>query len=208
VKSDPTCSRCRGPVTSPNAWSSDWTCSVHGPVLPLQPVRSPSKEGLAAARRGARVPLWLPWPLPLGWLITGFVNAGDDRTGFRACGVALSGPGLLAGPADMLILAEEMGVGLGTHLAGLPGPDLGDGFDAGPSHAKINALGRPAPLWSVDAGPDKAVYVGEAMACWLWIILWPTDAGVLLLDHLTLRDLREPGMDLDLPYGAPCPRLS
>jgi len=170
-------------------------------------VRSPSNEGLAAARRDARVPLWLPWPLPLGWLVTGFVNAGDDPTGSRACGVALSGPGLVSGPADILVLAEEMGVGLGAHLAGLSGPDPGDGFDKGPPHAKINAMGRPAPLWSVDVGPDKAVYVGEAMACWLWIILWPTEAGVLMLDRLDLCDLREPGMDLDLPYGAPCPPL-
>jgi hypothetical protein len=30
---------------------------------------------------------------------------------------------------------------------------------------------------------------------------------VLLLEPLTLRDLRDPGQDLDLPYGAPSPRL-
>ncbi|MEO5877705.1 MAG: DUF6758 family protein [Streptosporangiaceae bacterium] len=208
MRPEPTCPRCRGPVTSPNEWSSEWNCPAHGPVLPLQPVRSPSAEGLAAIRRDARVPIWLPWPLPQGWLVTGFLHAGDVRTGSRACGVALAGPGLVSGPADLLLLSEEMGVGLGAHLAGLPGPDPGVGFDQGPPHAKINALGRPSPLWSVDAGPDRAVYVGEALACWLWAILWPTDAGVLMLDSLTLCDLREPDLRLDPPYGAPCPRLT
>jgi hypothetical protein len=30
---------------------------------------------------------------------------------------------------------------------------------------------------------------------------------VLLVQPLTLRDLRDPGQDLDLPYGAASPRL-
>lgn len=152
-------------------------------------------------------PIWLPWPLAAGWLCTGFLEVGDDRYGSKAAGTALSGPGLISGPADMLLISEEIGVGLGAQMAGLPGPDPGLGFDDGPPHAKITALGRPLPLWSVDAGPDKAVYAGEAMGRWLWIILWPAAAGVLLLNEFQLCDLREPGIDLDLPFGAPCPRL-
>ncbi len=41
----------------------------------------------------------------------------------------------------------------------------------------------------------------------LWLILWPDTAGVLLVEALELRDLRDPGQDLDLPFGAPSPRL-
>ncbi|MCD0448057.1 hypothetical protein LO762_02425 [Actinocorallia sp. API 0066] len=186
----------------------EWGCSLHGPVLPLDPPCPPSTEGLQEALRGARVPFWLPWPLPSGWLVTGFLRAGDERSGVRGSGVAVSGPGLAAGPADMLLVAEEVGVGLGAHYAGLPGLDPGPAADDGPPHAKVTADGRPVPLWAVPGPSDRAVYAGEAMGRWLWAVLWPADAGVMLLDHLQLIDLRAPGMDLDLPYGAPCPWLA
>ncbi len=45
------------------------------------------------------------------------------------------------------------------------------------------------------------------MGNWLWAVLWPADAGVLMLESQNLLDLREPGMELDLPYGAHSPRL-
>jgi hypothetical protein len=201
------CPRCGGRLRAPNYWSSDWTCGGHGAVLPLQPPKSPSNEGLKSVLRDARVPVWVPWPLPIGWLVTGFLHAGDDRTGSRACAVALSGPALLSGPADMLLVAEEIGVGLGAYVAGLDGPDPGGVFDASPPHAKAETRGHPVPLWAVEAEPDRAVYVGEALGRWLWAVLWPSDAGVLMLEQLHLRDLRDPDMELDLPYGASCPRL-
>jgi hypothetical protein len=194
-------------VRAPNYWSSDWTCGSHGAVLPLQPPKSPSNQGLKGVLRDARVPVWVPWPLPIGWLVTGFLHAGDDRTGSRACAVALSGPALLSGPADMLLVAEEIGVGLGAYFAGLDGPDPGGVFESSPPHAKAEIRGHPVSLWAVEAEPDRAVYVGEALGRWLWAVLWPSDAGVLMLEQLNLRDLRDPDMALDLPYGASCPRL-
>jgi hypothetical protein len=174
--------------------------------LPMQPPRSPSHAGLTAIVQDAKVPVWVLWPLPPGWLVTGFVQVGDERTGARACGVALSGPALLGGPADMLVIAEEPGIGLGCHFAGLDGPDPGE-VCASPPHAKLEVLGHPVPMWAVEAAPDRAAYVGEAMGNWLWVVLWPADSGALMLDGPELRDLREPGMELDLPYGAFCPRL-
>jgi hypothetical protein len=203
------CPRCGGRLSAPNIWSSDWICAVHGAVLPLQPPKRPSDDGLTATLRHAKVPVWVPWPLPLGWLVTGFVQAGDDRTGARSCGVALSGPSPLAtGPADLLVLAEEPGIGLGAAFAGLDGPDPGFLCDGTAPHAKVVAAGHPVPLWAVDgAAGDRAAYVGEALGFWLWMVLWPAEAGALLLDEPDLRDLREPGMRLDLPYGAFCPRL-
>lgn len=62
-------------MREPNAWSSAWQCGVHGEVHPLRMVHSPSPEGLEGLLRGAAVPVWLPWPLPLGWLVTGFAGA-------------------------------------------------------------------------------------------------------------------------------------
>jgi hypothetical protein len=157
---------------------------------------------------GARVPVWLPWPLPASWLVTGFAEAGDDHSGIRATVVALSGPSLTEGPADMLLIAEEPGVGLGAAFAGLDATDPGTGFDDGPPHAKIDVKGHPAALWCVGAAPDRAVYAGEALGNWLWAIVWPPDAGYLItLAELSLRDLRDNDQALDLPFGAFSPRL-
>ncbi|MFP3961298.1 DUF6758 family protein [Actinomadura fulvescens] len=215
MRAEPTCPRCGGRLRAPSLWSSDWSCGVHGVVLPRQPAKRPGQEGLAAVLRDTRVPVWTPWPLPLGWLVTGFVTVGDERSGVRAAAVALSGPGLLSGPADMILVAEEPGIGLGAYYAGLMnGPDPGSGFDEGPPHAKLEVSGPTAtcghsvPMWSVPSSePDRAVYVGEALANWLWAVLWPADAGVLMLERPHLLDLREPGMNLDLPFGAYSPHL-
>ena len=71
------CPRCGKPVREPTAWSSAWRCDWHGEVHPLLPAFSPSPEGLDGLLRTAGVPAWLPCPLPAGWLVTGFVCAGD-----------------------------------------------------------------------------------------------------------------------------------
>src|SRR5262245_12915934 len=114
MRAAPTCSRCFGPLHAPNAWSSAWRCDAHGDVQPYQPPRRPNQAALDAMLAGAQVPVWLPWPLPAGWLVTGFAEAGDERTGARACVVAVSGPAFQEGPADLLLVAEEPGIGLGA----------------------------------------------------------------------------------------------
>lgn len=187
-------------------WSSAWRCAAHGDVLPYRPPWQPSAGAADELRKSSRVPVWLPWPLPPGWLVTGFAEAGDDRSGGRASVVALGGPSVTSGPADLLVIAEEPGVGLGAAFAGLDGPDPGEGFDSGPPNAKIDVLGHPSALWCVNGAADRAVYAGEAMGNWLWTIAWPAEAGCLIaLLQLSLLDLRE--HDLDLPFGAFSPRL-
>jgi hypothetical protein len=151
--------------------------------------------------------MWVPWPLPTAWVITGYAHAGDDRTGGVATVVGCSGPAPLGGAADLVLVAESPGVGLGARLAGLPGADPGDGFDDGPPHAKLDAAGHPTAMWNVDAGPGRAVYVGEAKAAWIWLILWPSEAGVLLLENLGLDDLVDRIDGIEMPYGAVMPRL-
>jgi hypothetical protein len=106
----------------------------------------------------------------------------------------------------MLLVSEELGVGLGAGCAGLAGPDPGNDFAAGPPHALVRFGHHEFPVWNVDA-PGRAAFVGEVMGNWLWLILWPDTAGVLLVEPLELRDLRDPGQDLDLPFGAQSPRL-
>jgi hypothetical protein len=203
---DPICPRCQGELREPSPWHSAWQCAGHGAVQPLRLARSPSPEGLVALLRNAVVPVWLPWPIPLGWLVTGFTGAGDDRNGTRGCVVALSGPNPVGGLAEMLLISEEPGLGLGAGFAGLTGPDPGAGFAACSPHAVVQFGLHEFPLWHVDS-PGAAAFAGEALGNWLWIILWPDTAGTLLLETLTLRDLRDPGQDLDLPFGAKSPRL-
>ncbi|MBO0777016.1 MAG: hypothetical protein J2P34_11955, partial [Actinobacteria bacterium] len=114
MKTAPSCPRCGGPVTGPSPWFSGWRCDLHGEVYPLRADYSASVAGLRGLLREAGVPVWLPWPLPVGWLVTGFAGAGDDRSGTHACAVALSGPNPVGGLGEMLMVSEEPGVGLGA----------------------------------------------------------------------------------------------
>lgn len=208
MKGAPTCPRCSGALRAPGLWSSTWRCDLHGEVAPLQPGSRPSPEALAATVSSAKAPVWLPWPLPHGWLLTGLVHAGDERTGWVAVAVACSGPAPLGGAGDLVFVAEEPGVGLGARYAGLPSSDPGVSFEHVAPDAKLYAAGHPTPLWHVSADADRAVYVGEALGLWLWAVLWPANAGILLSDHLSLVDLRDAGHELDVPFGALTPRLS
>ena len=192
---------------SPGLWSSAWQCDKHGAVPPLQPVVQPTGELVHLVAARSNVPVWLPWPLPKGWLVTGIAYAGDERSGARATAVACSGPAPLGGPADLVLVAEEPGVGMGARFAGMEGLDPGDVPDDGPPHAKIHAAGHPTAMWSLPGASDRATYVGEALGCWLWAVLWPESAGFLLIDEFVLIDLRDAGHGLDIPFGALSPRL-
>ncbi|MDX6287796.1 MAG: hypothetical protein QOG53_3281 [Frankiales bacterium] len=203
----PTCPRCGGSVREPGLWSSSWRCERHGDVHPLHAATRPSVDAVEHVVRQAKVPVWIPWPLPTGWVVTGAAHAGDERSGGVATVVACSGPSPLGGAGELLLIAEAPGVGLGARYAGLPGPDPGDGVGSGPPHAKVEAAGHPTPMWALDV-PDAAVYVGEAKGNWLWAILWPSTAGVLLLENVILQDLRTQSVLPDLPFGALSPRLN
>jgi len=156
----------------------------------------------------ALVPLWLPYPLPRGWVCSGVAYAGDERTGACATVTCLTGPSPLGGAAELLIVAEEPGVGVGARHAGFSESDPGAGFDAGAPDAKVFAASQPTALWSVPADDDRAVFVGEAMGLWLWAVVWPATAGVLMYEDLSLSDMRDGVADLDLEFGSLSPRLS
>jgi hypothetical protein len=200
------CPRCRRQAHAPTAWSSAWRCDLHGEIHPLAPARLPTIDGLHVLVSSAKVPVWVPWPLPYGWLVTGFTGAGDERTGILGSAVALSGPNPLGGPAELLLVAEEPGVGLGAGLAGLPGPDPGIGFATGQPNADVKVGGHDVPLWLVESD-GEAVFAGEVGGNWTWLVLWPDTAGVLLAESLSLRDLRDSDQALDVPFGALSPRL-
>lgn len=184
--------------------SSDWTCATHGSVAPYAHHRL---EAITAVLGRSRVPVWSPLPPLPGWTLTGLACAGDERTGPTATVLALSGPSPLGGPADLLLVAEEPGVGLGAQCAGLADLDPG-ACTSGAPDAKVQAAGHPTPLWRCESADDRVAFVGEASGVWLWAVLWPPAAELVLLEHIELQDLRSAsGVAPALPHGAPSTRL-
>ena len=196
----------------PDLMSSDWRCSTCGPVPPLHVPEHINAEIVESVTvRSKDIPVWCPWPLPAGWMVTGIGWAGDERTGTRATALACSGPGPLGGPADIVLVAEEPGVGLGNRYAGLAGPDPGpylqDALENTAAHAKVKAAGWPTALWAVRTpATGRSAYVGEAKGVWLYAIAWPDSAAYLFAEDLVLHDLTE-WVPAELVYGAPSPYL-
>jgi Family of unknown function (DUF6758) len=199
-------------VRPPDLMSSDWRCSTCGPVPPLHVAEHINAEIVESVTvRSKDIPIWCPWPLPAGWMVTGIAWAGDERSGTRATALACSGPGPLGGPADIVLVAEEPGVGLGNRYAGLAGPDPGpylqEALESTAAHAKVKAAGWPTALWAVRTPvADRSAYVGEAKGVWLYAIAWPESAAYLFAEDLVLHDLTE-WVPAELVYGAPSPYL-
>lgn len=185
---------------------------MHGGISPLHPAVVASDEALRQLAHRAQVPVWLPWPLPFGWLVSGLRYAGDDHTGPIATVVACSGPNPLVldaddlRQADLLFVAERPGVGLAAHLAGLEQLDPGAAIANEAPHLKLHVSGHDTPMWAVNVD-GVAAYVGEAAGVWLWAIAWPPGAAAVLLEQFALVDVRSPEHRYDLPFGALSPRL-
>jgi hypothetical protein len=165
-------------------------CPEHGTVSPLwRPGESSYDEFAAHLELAGAFPTYLPWPLSPGWRLTDF--------------------GVVEGPVDLIVVAEEPTTGLGARCAGTvhadPGHELGDG----PPASKVRLDGQPVPLWPVstsDAGGrtasewDRTVLAGEGGGRWLWLVIRPASALLLLRDVSALG----PAL-LDVPFGGPSP---
>lgn len=198
------CPRCGEALRPPTLMHEQFHCPRHGAVAPLHEPVLPVGEALTRLAAGSEVPYWLPWPLPARWLFTGLRLAGGGKEPVAAVVIGLSGQALAEGPADLLIVAEIPGTGLGAHLAGVAEPD--PGFTALQAATKIRVGGWPTPLWTLPTeGP--AAYVGEAAGQWLWLIAWPEAAWTVIHDNLHLVDLRDCPPTMDVPAGALMPRL-
>ncbi|MBI1376674.1 MAG: hypothetical protein GC157_04215 [Frankiales bacterium] len=205
---EPVCVRCRGPLRTPEV-AGDWTCADHGPVVPLHPALPAESYHLADAAGSSGVPLWLPWPMPVGWSVSGVRRAGGTGPS-RAVAVALIGPGVVARQAELVVVAEEPGVGLGASYAGIGTTDPGPELASLPADTKVTAGGHPTPLWSLPVA-DRSVYVGEAGGCWLWLVTWPVSEWMVVHDDLRLVDVRDPDhrpVLADLHVGPLSPRLA
>jgi len=205
---DPVCVRCRGPLRTPDS-AGDWRCPFHGAVEPLQPAIPAEPYHLHDTASSAGVPMWLPWPMPAGWSVSGVRRTGGTGPA-RGVALALSGPGVAARQVELVVVAEEPGVGLGASYAGLDTTDPGPELAQLPRDTRVVAGGHLTALWSLPV-LDREVYVGEAGGLWLWLVAWPIGEWMVVHDDLHLVDAREPGhraLLAELPVGALSPRLS
>jgi len=180
-------------------------------VAPLwRPGESSYDEFAAHLELAGTLPTYVPWPLSPGWRVTDFgVVEG------KATYTCVSGPSELDGPVDLLVVSEEPSTGLGARCAGTvhddPGAEVGDG----PPASKVRLDGQPVPLWSVSTCGDvngeasewdRSVLAGEGAGRWLWLVIRPASALLLLRDPWLLRDVSTLGPALvELPFGGAAP---
>jgi len=201
------CPRCRSPVSES---AGEWVCDLHGPVPVLWRARAASYDAFAAhLERAGRFPTYLPWPLVAGWRVTDF-GVVCDRFGPRATVTATAGTSELDGPIDVVVVTEEPGTGLGSRVAGLASSEPA-GLEEGTPVARIRIDRTPVSLWPVstsasDGEFDRTVLAGEAHGRWLWLVLRPASAVLLLRDGWTMRDAAGVGPALvETEFGGPAP---
>ncbi|MDQ3616307.1 MAG: hypothetical protein M3393_06745 [Actinomycetota bacterium] len=199
------CPRCSSPVSGDG---STWRCLDHAVITPLWRPSVASYEAMAEhLRKCDTFPTLLPWPLSPGWSVTDFGCVGSPGEEVRATAASCAGASDLDGVVELSVISEEPGVGLGARCAGVDSTDPGDEVGDGPPHAKVRLDGHPISLWSVstcesDQTFDRSVLAGEAHGRWLWLVLRPAAAALLLNDEWILLDVSQLGPELvDLPFG-------
>ncbi len=204
------CPQCPEAVTDGDS-PGQVRCPVHGVVPALRHPHSPSYDGLGVMLLAADgFPTYLPWPVAAGWRVSDFAFV-TGGLGARATMTCCSGSSDLDGPVDLVVVTEEPATGLGARCAGLPSGDPGPEVGRGPAAAHVRLDGHPVALWSVstsaaDVDFDRSVLVGEAHGRWLWLVLRPPSAMLLLGEELPLRDVSGAGPALvELEFGGPAP---
>lgn len=204
------CPRCADPV-APDERPGQVRCPTHGVVPALRRPGDPSYAGLGAMLLAADgFPTFLPWPVTAGWRVSDFAYV-EGGVGARATMTCCSGTSDLDGPVDLVVVTEEPATGLGARCAGLPSGDPGPDVGRGPAAAHVRLDGHPVALWSVstsaaDVDFDRSVLVGEAHGRWLWLVLRPPSAMLLLGEELPLRDVSGAGPALvEVEFGGPAP---
>ena len=189
-----------------------WSCPEHGPIAPLWRPREASYDAFAEHLRTADgFPTYLPWPMAPGWSVTDFAVAGEQGGRTVATLTCCSGTSELDGPVDVIVVAEEAGVGLGARCARIPEEDPGHELGDDPPVVRIRIENQLVPLWTVSTSGtggefDRSVVAGEAAGRWLWIVLRPAPAILLLGEDWLLRDVSGIGPPLlETPFGGPVP---
>lgn len=210
------CPRCAAPIAPIDELT--WSCPEHGEVVPLWRPETATYDGFAAhLERAGTFPTYLPWPLGPGWTVTDFAVVANPESTLATL-TCVTGSSALDGPVDVFVISEEPGTGLGARVAGLltgdaaervdPGGEVGEGT----SLVKVRLGTYPVGLWPVSVSGvggelDRSVLAGEAEGRWLWLVLRPASAILLLRDDWILRDVSATGPQLvTLPFGGPAPQ--
>lgn len=200
------CPRCRRPL-------EDAGCPEHGDQPCLRRPQQASYDDFTAHLAAAgSFPTYLPWPMSPGWAVSDFGVVVDRATGRGLATVTCcSGSTDLDGRVDVFVVAEEAGVGLGGRCAGLASSDPGSGFGTGPPSVRVRIHSQSVPLWLVSTSAaagelDRSVVAGEALGRWLWVVLMPASALLLMQDDWILRDVSSLGPPLvEMPFAGPGP---
>ena len=203
------CPRCRERLEPA---PPDGECPHHGTQPPLWRPEATSYDAFTDHLRLADgFPTYLPWPLAAGWRVSDFGVVAGTSGRAAATVTCCTGATEADGRVDLLVVAEEAGVGLGGRCAGLPSADPGPGFGQGPPAVRIRIGSQGVPLWPVSTSTaagelDRSVVAGEAGGRWLWVVLLPASAVLLLKDELILRDVSGDGPHLvAMPIDGPGP---
>lgn len=204
----PGCPRCSSPLAEKQ---DSWVCLEHGPITPLWRPGQASYDDLAEhLSLASRFPTLLPWPLSPGWVVTDFGCVVEPDQAARATMTSVAGASDADGVVELTIVSEEPNVGVGARCAGVDRTDPG-GEVEGPPHARVRVNGHPVQLWAVSTSAsdptfDRSVFAGEAHGRWLWLVMRPASAALLLNDEWQLDDITDLGPELlDLPFGSSPP---
>lgn len=202
------CPRCGLPLTEAGATSA---CPEHGPTPPLwRPYESSYDAFVLHLEQAAGFATYLPWPMGPGWQVSDFGVVVQTGSVPRATMSCVSGPSALDGPVDVIVVSEEPGTGLGARASRLDSPDPRD-IGEDPPAVKVRIGPGTVQLWTVstsdsDAEFDRVVMVGEADGRWLWLVLRPASAMLLMRDEWILRDISGLGAPMiEVAFGGPPP---
>jgi hypothetical protein len=102
---------------------------------------------------------------------------------------------------ELTVVTEEPGVGLGARIGGVDQTDPGREVGGGPPAAKVRVVGVGVSTSAGKEALDRSVLAGEALGRWLWLVLRPASAALLLPDLGQLHDVSELGPELvALPF--------
>ena len=189
------CPRCTLPVARNE--HGRWWCETDGDVAAVATPVEPSVHALLDHLSQVAAPTWVPWPMPGQWSLAGVGWAADSAGEVQATTAACSGPDVISGAADLVIVCEEPAVGLGARYADVPGLDIATQVSGAPPAVHVDVAGHATPLWWL-GGRDRDVFVGEASGRWLWLVAWPATSGAVIRDDLQLVDLHELTAQLEM----------
>ncbi|GAC1387238.1 MAG: hypothetical protein NVSMB48_26420 [Marmoricola sp.] len=185
-------------------------CPIHGIVTPLA---RPHVVDIDSLREVSELiperSIYLPWPMSPGWSIADFgCVPGSDAATFTVT----VGSTIPDGRVEVSVISEDPGVGVGARCAGLAGVDPGRqlGVELGGERpaAYVRIDSRAVPLWIIrsldpDADPlETTAFAGEADGRWLWVVIRPAPAALLMRDDWLLTDISGISEDaLGMPFG-------